>query len=68
MRHCPTCDRNTDGGIWCGRCSKAYDPDEAREILTSLTVHSFTGKASLSPAMESFYETGDPTVFDKAGA
>ena len=68
MRHCSVCCIDTEGGIWCSVCSKAYDRGEAREILSSLKIHSFSGGASLNPRVEAFYESGDPAVLDRSGA
>lgn len=68
MKHCPCCEKDTEGGIWCGVCGKSYDPAKTREALGSISVNSFMGVESLSPQMEKFQETGDPAVFAKPGA
>ncbi len=68
MKYCGVCDADTDGGIWCGVCSRAYDLEEARATLMSIKTQGFTGDASVSPQMEKFIATGDPSVFAKKGA
>lgn len=68
MKDCPHCNRRGDGGIWCPHCKKAYDLEEAREILGSLKWKNFTGAESTSPKVEEFWKTGDPAVFAKPGA
>ena len=65
LRTCPTCgeiEPNTERRIWCPTCGKAYDVDEARATLRSVKV----GPGVIqSPAVEEFWSTGDPDVFNK---
>ena len=68
LKYCGVCEEDTDGGIWCGVCSNAYNLEEARATLMSIKTQGFTGGASTSPAMEEFAATGDPSVFAKKGA
>jgi len=68
VKHCPTCDKDTEGGIWCGVCGKAYSSTDASRILGGMKFKSFTGASSTSPKVEKFWQTGDPSVFAKKGA
>ena len=68
MKYCSRCEKDTEGGIWCGECKMAYNIKEARSILRSIKTQGFTGHASTSPKVEQFLQTGDPSVFAKPGA
>ena len=50
---------NRPGGVFC-RCGKVVD----LAGLKSIDVAGFRGPQSLNPKMETFWETGDPSVFD----
>lgn len=45
--------------VFCATCGRTVDPS----ALRSLRFRPFTGPASLNPNVETFWETGDPSVF-----
>lgn len=63
-RVCPQgCDTDEGdaGRLFCGRCGALYD----RAELRSVKVAGFTGAASINPNVETFLDTGDPSVFSR---
>lgn len=51
----------TERSLFCGACRKVLDP----EALMTIRMKGFTGPASTNPNIEYFWETGDPSVFDR---
>lgn len=53
------CAGGTLRSLFCGQCGKVLD----KNALRSVKFQGFIGTQSLSPAMQTFWETGDPAVF-----
>lgn len=53
-----THDDSTPRTLFCGLCGRVKDRDALRRVKIQPR---FTGAASMNPAIERFWETGDPT-------
>lgn len=56
-----TCEGATPKALFCASCGHLLEPGSLR----TLRFGGFTGPASINPNVEAFWETGDPSVFEK---
>ena len=54
------CVPNRPNGVFC-TCGKVVDPEGLRRVRLS----GFSGPASLNENVETFWATGDPSVFEQ---
>ena len=60
---CPHCDGPVPARRnFCPHCKKVVGD------LSRIRINGFTGRSSMSPKMQRYWETGDPAVFAKPGA
>lgn len=56
-----SCDNHTGTSLFCSTCGRLREPGSLR----SVKIQGFVGVHSTNPKMETFWETGDPAVFDQ---